>query len=67
MEMFSHGTDVLSVAFRPDGKQLASASLDGRINLWDPINGVQMGFIEGKKDVPGKKNTSKVSYKSLFF
>jgi len=34
---------VLCVTFRPDGKELASASLDGRIAFWDPVNAQQLG------------------------
>lgn len=64
-DMFSHGTDVLCVAYRPDGKQLASSSMDGRINLWDPINGLQMGTIEGRNDVFTKKKSSKVGCTDL--
>ena len=34
-----HADQVFAVAFRPDGKQLASASRDGTIRLWDPATG----------------------------
>ncbi|OXB69630.1 UNVERIFIED_CONTAM: hypothetical protein H355_014030, partial [Colinus virginianus] len=34
-------SDVLVVAFRPDGKELAVASLNGQITFWDPENAVQ--------------------------
>jgi WD40 repeat protein len=34
-----HAHDVLAVAFRPDGKQLACATLDGQLHLWDPLEG----------------------------
>jgi hypothetical protein len=44
---------VLSVAFRPDGKELASSSLDGQIYLWDPEDAVVKGIIEGKNDIRG--------------
>jgi WD40 repeat protein len=36
MDTLQHSHDVLAVAFRPDGKQLAVSTLDGVISLWDP-------------------------------
>lgn len=36
MEALQHSHDVLALAYRPDGKLLASATLDGQIYLWDP-------------------------------
>jgi WD40 repeat protein len=39
-EALQHSHDVLALAVRPDGKQLASATLNGEIALWDPIDAV---------------------------
>lgn len=39
IEVLPHAHDVLAVAFRPDGKQLACATLDGQLHLWDPLEG----------------------------
>ena len=39
MEVLQHAHDVLALAWRPDGKLLASATLDGQIYLWDPLEG----------------------------
>ena len=39
IEVLQHSHDVLAVAFRPDGKQLATATLDGQIHFWDPQEG----------------------------
>ncbi|EFJ11347.1 hypothetical protein SELMODRAFT_426332 [Selaginella moellendorffii] len=51
VETFTHMHDVLTVVYRPDGKQLGCSTLDGQIHFWDPIDGVLMGTIEGRRDV----------------
>ncbi|KAI9920873.1 hypothetical protein PsorP6_001750 [Peronosclerospora sorghi] len=53
IEPLAHPTDVLAVAFRPDGKQLASTTLNGAINIWDVKDGEQIGTIDGKRDIAG--------------
>jgi hypothetical protein len=40
VEVLPHGHDVLALAFAPDGKQVASATLDGQIYFWDALEGV---------------------------
>eukprot|EP01126_Amoeba_proteus_P062326 TRINITY_DN8456_c0_g1_i4.p1 TRINITY_DN8456_c0_g1~~TRINITY_DN8456_c0_g1_i4.p1 ORF type:complete len:737 (-),score=150.98 TRINITY_DN8456_c0_g1_i4:285-2495(-) len=52
-ENFQHNTDVLCVVYRPDGQQLATSSLDGVIQFWDPQNDIQVGFIDGRNDLRG--------------
>lgn len=47
IETFEHGCDVLALAFRPDGKQLCSATINGNITFWDPESGNQIKIIEG--------------------
>ena len=39
LEVLQHGHELLAVAFRPDGKEIATASLDGQIHFWDPLEG----------------------------
>lgn len=56
VETFQHNHDVLTVAFRPDGKQLASSTLDGQIHFWDTIEGELMYTIEGRRDIAGGRN-----------
>ncbi|XP_031265201.1 periodic tryptophan protein 2 [Pistacia vera] len=53
VESFPHTHDVLTVVYRPDGRQLACSTLDGLIHFWDPINGELMYTIEGRRDIAG--------------
>ncbi|RWV99034.1 hypothetical protein GW17_00038086 [Ensete ventricosum] len=53
VETFPHTHDVLTVVYRPDGKQLACSTLDGHIHFWDPIDGLLMYTIEGHRDIAG--------------
>jgi WD40 repeat protein len=45
-----HAGPVLSVAFSPDGKTLASGGSDGKIKLWDPVTGQERATLEGDTD-----------------
>ncbi len=36
VESLEHRHDVLAIAWRPDGKRLASSTLDGQIYIWNP-------------------------------
>ena len=42
-----HTESVVSVAFSPDGKTLASASYDGTIKLWDVATGKERATLKG--------------------
>lgn len=53
VEKFDHTHDVLTLAYRPDGKQLACSSLDGQIHFWDTLEGEEMFTIEGRRDISG--------------
>ncbi|KAJ3217190.1 hypothetical protein HDU67_008319 [Dinochytrium kinnereticum] len=57
-EALDHTSEVLSLAFRPDGKQLAVASLDGMISFWDVELGRQAGYIDGRMDIAGGRNST---------
>ena len=49
LDTLQHTHDVIALALRPDGKQLAVSTLDGTITLWDPQ--------EGQMQVPTHSNT----------
>lgn len=46
-------SDVLSIAFRPDGVELAASTLDGQITFFDVRSGKQSNVVNGRKDVSG--------------
>uniref|UniRef100_A0A383VAW3 Small-subunit processome Utp12 domain-containing protein n=1 Tax=Tetradesmus obliquus TaxID=3088 RepID=A0A383VAW3_TETOB len=58
LEVLQHSHDVLALAWRPDGKQLASATLDGQIYFWNAQDGVIEGVIEGRRDIRGGRLAS---------
>ncbi|XP_016132550.1 periodic tryptophan protein 2 homolog [Sinocyclocheilus grahami] len=57
-------SDGLAVTYRPDGQELAVASLDGEITFWNPQTGGQAGSIAGRHDLQmGRKETEKITAK----
>lgn len=54
----------LAVTFRPDGAELAVATLNAQISFWDPDSATQTGTIEGRHDLrPGRKELDKITAK----
>ncbi len=42
-----HSNLVMDVAFRPNGRQIASGSLDNTVKLWDPATGKEVFTFRG--------------------
>lgn len=46
-------TEIQTVAFRPDGKEICVATLDGQLSFWDVTEAQQTTVIDGRKDISG--------------
>ncbi|KAI8067729.1 WD40 repeat-like protein [Gongronella butleri] len=53
IEVLQHQTEVLAVAYRPDSRQVAAATLDGQVSLWQPEDAKLMQTIDARKDIAG--------------
>jgi len=53
VDKYKHKSDVLCVAYRPDGLQICATSLDGSITFWNVKEGKQTGYIQGRRDITG--------------
>ncbi|KAJ8004026.1 hypothetical protein DPEC_G00154520 [Dallia pectoralis] len=57
-------SDGLAVSYRPDGKELAVATLDGEISFWNPQSANQTGSISGRHDLQmGRREIDKITAK----
>ncbi|KAJ1548339.1 hypothetical protein HK405_003615 [Cladochytrium tenue] len=52
-ESLKHTTEVLAMAYRPDGREIAVATLDGQISFWDVELARLTGSIDGRQDISG--------------
>lgn len=67
-ETLNLGSDVLTVSVRPDGAQVAVASLDCQITFFDLKTGIQCGSVEGRRDLASVRRTSdKITAQSMSF
>ena len=46
-------SDVLCVAVRPDGKQIAVSTLDGQLTFWSMSEAIQQSGLDGRRDISG--------------
>ncbi|EEP79069.1 periodic tryptophan protein 2 [Uncinocarpus reesii 1704] len=46
-------SDLLCVAFRPDGQQVAASTLDGQLTFWSVNDAAQQAGIDGRRDISG--------------
>ncbi|WEW56157.1 U3 snoRNP protein [Emydomyces testavorans] len=46
-------SDLLCVAFRPDGQQVTASTLDGQLTFWSVKDAVQQAGIDGRRDISG--------------
>ncbi|KAK4056898.1 U3 snoRNP protein [Microbotryomycetes sp. JL221] len=53
VEPFQLTSDALSLAFRPDGFEIAVSTLDGQISFWNIVDGTQSSLIDGRRDISG--------------
>ncbi|KAK3722040.1 hypothetical protein QZH41_020155 [Actinostola sp. cb2023] len=61
-------SDVVTIAIRPDGKQVAVSTLDGTLTFWDIQTAVQVHSVDGRRDLGGgRRNTDMITAKSTSF
>lgn len=62
VESFDLNSDALALAIRPDGKELAVATLDGQIAFFNTDESKQTNIIVGRADIAGgRKSTDRVT------
>lgn len=63
-ETLSLMSDVMAVAFRPDGNEVAVATLNTQISFWDVDSATQTASVEGRHDLGyTRKETDKITAK----
>jgi periodic tryptophan protein 2 len=55
-DVLQHNHDVLALAWHPDGKHLASSTLDGTIYYWNAIDAEIEFVIHGRMDIAGGRS-----------
>lgn len=52
-EPLIHESDILALAFRPDGREVCTTTLSGKLLFWDLNTGNLVQTIEGRNDIAG--------------
>uniref|UniRef100_A0A182P7K7 Small-subunit processome Utp12 domain-containing protein n=1 Tax=Anopheles epiroticus TaxID=199890 RepID=A0A182P7K7_9DIPT len=60
-ETVQTGSDVICVAFKPDGEEVAISTLNGNITVFHVKTAAQLASIEGRKDMEGSISQSDVT------
>ena len=51
-------SDILSVAIRPDAKQIAVSTLDGQLTFWSVSEAIQEAGVDGRRDISGGRKVT---------
>lgn len=62
MTLAGHGTKVLSTAYSPEGKQLATIGDDGTVVIWNPSNGEELFRLPGATEPNEFVSSKRVAY-----
>lgn len=52
-ENLQHNSDVVCVAYRPDGKEICAGTIGGLLSFWDVENAKLKFEIDGRRDIAG--------------
>ena len=63
-EIIETNSEILDIDYRFDGKEISCCTLNGQIQIYEPINGKHLNTIDIKKDVLGGKNKQTDYFKS---
>lgn len=55
-----HSSDVLAVAYRPDGRELCVSTRDGKLSFWNTQHSALEKVINGQRDAAGGRKTGDV-------
>ncbi|KAJ3260331.1 hypothetical protein HK103_000966 [Boothiomyces macroporosus] len=56
-EVINHTSEVLAMAYSPDGSMICSTTMDGNINFWSTDDFKLISIIEGRKDISAGRSS----------